>query len=76
MWDASKLAFYDFNLTSSARSSIFSAATYYPAWNDIIPDEVLANSTNAFGYFSAVNMVMNRYNGTMPVTFHESGLQW
>ncbi|KAI0329049.1 glycoside hydrolase [Cubamyces sp. BRFM 1775] len=76
LWDSSKLAFYDFNLTSNARNSIFTAATFYPLWNGIIPDEVASSSDNAFGYFAAVNMVLNRYNGTMPVTFLESGQQW
>ncbi|KAG9308857.1 glycoside hydrolase family 37 protein [Chiua virens] len=77
MWDASKLAFYDFNITSNSRNSIFTAATFYPVWNDIIPDEVLASQENAFGYFAAVNMVMNRYNGTFPVTFVDwTGQQW
>ena len=75
-WDSSKLAFYDFNLTSNARNDIFTTATYYPLWNGIVPDELLSNSTKAFGFFSVVNMVVNRYNGTIPVTFLESGLQW
>ncbi|KAF9232312.1 glycoside hydrolase family 37 protein [Melanogaster broomeanus] len=77
MWDPNKLAFYDFNLTSNSRNSLFSAATYYPAWNGIFPVEVLASQSNAFGYFAAVNMVMNKYNGTVPVTFVDwTGLQW
>ncbi|KAF9220247.1 glycoside hydrolase family 37 protein [Gyrodon lividus] len=77
MWDANKLAFYDFNLTSNSRNSIFSTATYYPVWNGIIPNEVLASQSNAFGYFAAVNMVMNKYNGTVPTTFVDwTGLQW
>ena len=75
-WDSSKLAFYDFNLTSNARSDIYTAATFYPLWNGIIPNEVLASSQNAFGFFSALNLVLNRYNGTFPVTFLETGLQW
>ncbi|KAH9932786.1 glycoside hydrolase family 37 protein [Epithele typhae] len=75
-WDASKLAFYDFNTTSNARSEIFSAATFYPLWNSIVPDELLASSDKAFGFFSSLNMVMNRYNGTFPVTFIETSLQW
>ncbi|KAG9308845.1 glycoside hydrolase family 37 protein [Chiua virens] len=77
MWDASKLAFYDFNLTSNSRNSIFTAATFYPVWSDIIPDEDLASQENAFGYFAVVNTVMNRYNGTFPVTFVDwTGQQW
>ena len=75
-WDASKLAFYDFNLTANARSTIYSAATFYPLWNGIIPDELLSSSQNAFGFFASLNMVLNRYNGTFPVTFLQTGLQW
>ena len=76
LWDGQKLAFYDFNLTANARSTIFSAATFYPLWNGIIPDEVAASSQNAFGFFASLNLVLNRYNGTFPVTFLETGLQW
>ena len=77
MWDSSKLAFYDFNLTSNSRNSIFTAATFYPVWNDIIPDEILASQANAFGYFATVNMAMNKYNGTFPATFVDwTALQW
>ncbi|GJE92605.1 glycoside hydrolase family 37 protein [Phanerochaete sordida] len=75
-WDPTKLAFYDFNQTSNARNDIFTTATFYPLWNGIVPDELLSSTQNAFGFFSVVNMVLNRYNGTVPVTFVESGLQW
>lgn len=77
MWDAGKLAFYDFNITSKARNSFFSVATYYPVWAGIIPDEILSSQANAFGYFASVNLVMNKYNGTVPTTFVDwSGQQW
>lgn len=75
-WDPTKLAFYDFNLTSNARNTIFTTATYYPLWNGIVPPELQSNASAAFGFFASVNMVLNRYNGTVPVTFLESGLQW
>ncbi|KDQ62129.1 glycoside hydrolase family 37 protein [Jaapia argillacea MUCL 33604] len=76
-WDSNKLAFYDFNLTSNSRNSLFSAATFYPLWSGIIPDEVLEGGQDkAFGMFAALNMVLNRYNGTFPVTFLVTGLQW
>jgi alpha,alpha-trehalase len=39
-WDPSKLAFYDFNLTSNSRNS-FLAATFYPFWAGIISDELI-----------------------------------
>ncbi|TFY63827.1 hypothetical protein EVJ58_g3018 [Rhodofomes roseus] len=74
-WDAEKLAFYDYNLTAGARNSIYSMATFYPLWNGIVPDEVLGSEENAFGLFAGVNLVMNRYNGSLPVTFLETGLQ-
>ena len=75
-WDPEKLAFYDFNTTSNSRNSIYTAATFYPLWNNIIPDQVLSNETAAFGLFAGVNFVLNRYNGTFPTTLIESGLQW
>lgn len=75
-WDPEKLAFYDFNLTSNVRNDLWSAATFYPYWNGIFPDEVLSNAQNAFGAFSAVNMVLNKFNGTVPVTWITTGLQW
>jgi alpha,alpha-trehalase len=75
-WDSEKLAFYDFSLNTTARTGFFSPAAFYPFWNDIIPDEVLNSSENAFKAFSSVNLVMNRYNGTFPSSFMETGLQW
>ncbi|KAK7689932.1 hypothetical protein QCA50_006571 [Cerrena zonata] len=77
-WDTDKRAFYDFNLTAGARGTVLSAANFYPLWNHIIPPEVLADGSGAtaFGIFSSLNLVLNRYNGTYPVTFHETGLQW
>ena len=76
LWDPKKLAFYDFNLTSNSRNDIYTVATYYPLWNGIFLNEILSSSENAFGFFSGLNMVLNRYNGTFPVTFIETGLQW
>ncbi|KAJ7268041.1 trehalase [Mycena rebaudengoi] len=72
-WDAKKLAFYDFNIAGKKRNDVFTVATYYPFWAGIIPKEVLASSANAFGAFASMNMVLNRYNGTLPVTFIETG---
>lgn len=34
------------------------------------------DQTKAFGAFSSVNMVLNRYNGTFPSSFVETGLKW
>ncbi|KAJ3829344.1 trehalase [Lentinula raphanica] len=75
-WNSTKLAFYDFSLLTQSRNNVFSSATWYPYWSGIIPDEVLSSDTNAFKAFSAVNMVLNRYNGSFPTTFLQTGLQW
>ena len=74
--DSSKLAFYDFNLTSNSRNNFFSVATYYPPWVGTVPEELGSDSTKAFGFFSSINMMLRRYNGTYLTTFVESGLQW
>ncbi|KAF5382427.1 hypothetical protein D9615_002774 [Tricholomella constricta] len=76
LWDPSKLAFYDYNLATKARNNIFTAANFYPLWSGIVPDEILSGQEKAFGYFSSLNLVLNRYNGTFPATFIDSGLQW
>lgn len=75
-WDSERVAFYDFNLQTNARNNFFSVATFYPMWSGIIPDDILRSSERAFAAFSSVNMVLNRYNGTFPTTFVDTGLQW
>jgi alpha,alpha-trehalase len=89
-WSPSKLAFYDFILDNSTSalaaspgssrtgtpSSLWSAATFYPFWVGIVPSQVASNASAAFGAFSALNLVLSRYNGTIPVTFLETGQQW
>ena len=70
------MAFYDFNIATNARNKIFTAATFYPLWSGIIPDQVLSGSDKAFGFFASLNMAMNRYNGSFPSTFVDTGLQW
>ncbi|KDR82546.1 hypothetical protein GALMADRAFT_220535 [Galerina marginata CBS 339.88] len=75
-WDSQKLAFYDFILDTNSRSNVFSVAAFYPFWSGIIPDQVAQSSEAAFQVFSSVNMVLNRYNGTFPSTFVDTGLQW
>ncbi|KAG8918242.1 hypothetical protein FRC02_002512, partial [Tulasnella sp. 418] len=76
MWDSSKLSFYDFNITSNSRSGFYSAAAFYPAWNDIWPDEVLVDEQKAIGMFASVGVVLAKYNGTFPATFLTTGMQW
>ncbi|KAI0763541.1 glycoside hydrolase [Trametes elegans] len=75
-WDPAKLAFYDYNVTAHARNSIWTAATFYPLWNGIVPSELQSSTEAAFGAFASLNLVLNRYNGTLPVTFLETGQQW
>ncbi|KAJ2919157.1 hypothetical protein MD484_g1266, partial [Candolleomyces efflorescens] len=76
LWDEQKLAFYDFNLVTNARNQMLTAATFYPFWVGIIPDEVLASEQAAYGAFSSIHLVLNRYNGTYPATFVDTHLQW
>ncbi|KIM20124.1 glycoside hydrolase family 37 protein [Serendipita vermifera MAFF 305830] len=75
-WDKDRLGFYDFNTTSNARNEQLTAAHWYPLWAGIIPNEVKSNATAAFGAFSSLNLVMRKYNGTIPATFITTGLQW
>ena len=76
LWDEQKLAFYDFNLVTNARNQMLTAATFYPFWVGILPDEVLASEQAAYGAFSSIHLVLNRYNGTYPATFVDTHLQW
>lgn len=76
MWDPEKVAFYDFNSTAGARSGFFSAAAFYPLWNDIWPKEVLADESKTQALFASVGLVLAQYNGTFPATFITSGAQW
>ncbi|RDB14875.1 Trehalase [Hypsizygus marmoreus] len=76
LWDPTKLAFYDYNLVIKAKNTVFSAASFYPLWSGIVPDELISSQDKAFGFFSSLNLVLNRYNGTFPSTFVDSGLQW
>ncbi|CAA7261546.1 unnamed protein product [Cyclocybe aegerita] len=75
-WDSQKIAFYDFVLDTNSRSNVFSAAAFYPFWSGIVPPQVAQDEATAFQAFSSVNMVLNRYNGTFPSTFVDTGLQW
>jgi alpha,alpha-trehalase len=75
-WDPNRLAFYDFNTTSNARNEQLTAAHWYPLWAGIIPDQVKNNATAAFGAYSSLNLVMRKFNGTIPATFVSTGLQW
>ncbi|KAF8546600.1 hypothetical protein OG21DRAFT_1527722 [Imleria badia] len=76
VWDALKLAFYAFNLTSNARNSVFTVVTFYPYGPPVSSPTRSLLLPNAFGYFSAVNMVTNKYNGTSITFVDWTGLQW
>ena len=76
LWNSTKLAFYDFNLRTQTQNNVFSAAAYTPYWSGITPDQVLQSGENALKAFAPVNLVLNRWNGTFPATFLETGLQW
>ncbi|KAG8814422.1 hypothetical protein FRC19_001767 [Serendipita sp. 401] len=75
-WDENRLAFYDYNVTSGKRNEQLTAAHWTPLWAGIIPEVVARNESAAFGVFSSLNLVLRKYNGTIPATYIESGLQW
>ncbi|KAL7417359.1 Six-hairpin glycosidase-like protein [Mrakia frigida] len=75
-WDPKKLAFYDFNTTSSSRSDFFSLAAFYPFWLGIIPEEVENDEQKLFQAFSGLNLMLEKYNGSVPCTLTESDLNW
>ncbi|KAH8829448.1 trehalase [Flagelloscypha sp. PMI_526] len=76
LWNPTKLAFYDFDINRATQNSQLTVASFYPAWAGILPPEVLQSSDKAFGYFSSVNLLLSRFNGTFPPTFLETGQQW
>ena len=76
LWDAERLAFYDFNMTANARNAQLTAAHWYPLWAKIIPEELQSSEDKAFGAFASLNFALRRYNGTYPATFVYTGLQW
>ncbi|KAL7417412.1 Six-hairpin glycosidase-like protein [Mrakia frigida] len=75
-WDPKKLAFYDFNTTSSSRSDFFSLAAFYPFWLGIIPEEVENDEQKLFQAFSGLNLMLEKYNGSVACTLTESTLNW
>ncbi|THU99809.1 glycoside hydrolase [Dendrothele bispora CBS 962.96] len=79
-WNSTKLAFYDFNLRTQRQNTIFTAANFYPYWSGIIPEELLRDTSSTQervqGAFASVRMVMERWNGTFPSSFVDTGLQW
>ncbi|EJU03036.1 glycoside hydrolase [Dacryopinax primogenitus] len=76
MWDEERVAFYDWNLTAGERGTVFSSAHYYPFWNNIIPPSLLGNATRLRQAFGSLNLMLDMYNGSVPVTFLNTGLQW
>ncbi|TIB12944.1 hypothetical protein E3P92_02430 [Wallemia ichthyophaga] len=77
-WDDSEdsLVFKDFNTTSSDYSDAWSLASYYPYWAGIIPGSVLGSTDTAQSAFAGLRFVLDRYNGSLPATLFESGMQW
>lgn len=75
-WSSKTSSFYDYNLTSNARNGFYTPAAFYPFWVGIIPPDVLSDQTKAFSAFSSINMVLNRYNGTIPSSLTNTGLKW
>lgn len=77
-WDGSEesLLFKDFNTTSNDYSETWSLASYFPYWAGIIPESVSESSDTAQSAFAGLRFALDRYNGSLPTTLIDSGLQW
>lgn len=38
----------------------------YPFWLNIYPPDLVSNETALFGAFSSINLVLHKYNGSVP----------
>jgi len=69
--------FYDYNLTSNARESLYSMAGTFPLWQNITPSEIVNNETEALKVASGLRFLLGKYSGIPAIsTLVESGLNW
>ncbi|KIY44297.1 hypothetical protein FISHEDRAFT_78201 [Fistulina hepatica ATCC 64428] len=66
--NSTKLVLYNYKTRAAAQSTVFSVTTFYPLWSGIMPTELTTGAKSAFGYFSSLNLLLARYNGTYPST--------
>ena len=75
-WGSKKLASYHYNLASNVHNDFYSPTAFYSFWVGITPPDVFIDQSKASNEFATINLVLNRYNGTFPSSFVETGLQW
>lgn len=76
-WDAERAYFYDYNMTSSTRSNVYSPAGLWPLWLNITPPGLEGNETMALAIASGQRYILSTYAGVPAVaSLLVSGLQW
>jgi alpha,alpha-trehalase len=82
-WDAELLSFADYNMTSSSRSTRWSASNLWPFWAGILPNEFTADNQTIEergallqSAFAGVRYLIDRYNGSLSTTLAATNQQW
>ncbi|PWN19219.1 glycoside hydrolase [Microstroma glucosiphilum] len=82
-WNAELLSFADYNLTSSLRSTRWSASSLWPFWAGILPNEFTADNQTKEergallqSAFAGVRYLIDRYNGSLSTTLAATNQQW
>lgn len=74
-WDANKTFFYDFNTTSGTRTPFYTAAGYFPLWQNITPPGLTEDQ--ALRIVSGTRYLIKKYDGPpTAATYLISGLNW
>ncbi|KAI9637637.1 Six-hairpin glycosidase-like protein [Dioszegia hungarica] len=76
-WDPVKAWFYDFNLSSNARDSLYTPAGTFPLWQNITPTGLEGNNTAALRIASGARYLLGRYGGIQGISsLLYTGLNW
>ncbi|OCF57627.1 alpha,alpha-trehalase [Kwoniella mangroviensis CBS 10435] len=76
-WDPEKARFYDFNTTSNSRSNVYSPAGSWPLWQNITPNELANNESEALRFVSGARFLLGKYSGIPSVaSLLYTGLNW
>jgi alpha,alpha-trehalase len=76
MWDSEKYSFYDFNMTSNARSDFWALSAFFPYWLDIFPPELETDPEAAQKAFAGLDYILAKYDGAVPASLTASTLNW
>ncbi|KAH8924625.1 glycoside hydrolase family 37 protein [Atractiella rhizophila] len=75
-WDPDRLTFYDFNTTAGDHGKYWTTASFYPYWSGIWPRDLLDSPEKTSTAFKGFGYLLSRYNGSLPTTLLDTGLQW